>query len=70
MIPDISDDERDMTVERYLHTKFASPRRLLVEMREMVGDGHFKIEVCSALDTRDNNGNGALRIFPDASQRL
>ena len=70
MSPDVSDDEQDMTIERSLHTKFASPRRLLVEMREIIGDGHFKIEVSSAPGARDNYRNDALRIFPDASQRL
>ena len=70
MSPDVSDDEQDMTIERSLHTKFASPRRLLVEMREMNGDGHFKVVVSSATGARDNYGNGALRIFLDASQRL
>lgn len=34
-----------MTVEMELHTKYASPRRLSIELKEMVGDGHFKVEV-------------------------
>jgi hypothetical protein len=70
MRSDVSDDERDMAIERSLHTKLASPRRLLVEMREMVGDGHFKIEVSSVPGARDNYGDDALIFFPDASQRL
>ena len=64
MSTDVSDDERDMTIERFLHTKFASPRRLLVEMKEMVGDGHFKIEVSSAPGARGNYGDDALKNLP------
>lgn len=64
MNSDISDDERDMAIERSLHTKLASPRRLLVEMKEMVGDGHFKIEVSSAPGARDNYENDALKNLP------
>jgi hypothetical protein len=70
MSSDFSDDERDMTVERCLHTKFANPRRLSMEMRQMVGDGQFKIEVSGAPFTCDKYRNDGLRIFLDASQRL
>jgi hypothetical protein len=50
---DIAVEDSDMIVESELHTKWATPRRLSRELKDLLGDSaQFKVEVRKAFFSR------------------
>jgi len=47
--PDIVVEESEMVVKRELHTKCVTAGRLSQELKELLGDAQFKVEVSVSL---------------------